>query len=83
VRLLRASVLSGALIAGAPEPPTRCPGRFGRGNRLAFAESSMDILDLTASSEVLGKNRRQGSENGPTKTTYPSCLGWRNPASWA
>jgi len=70
--LLRASVLSGALIAGAPEPLLDALGRFARGIGLAF-QIIDDILDLTASSEVLGKTA--GKDLTADKTTYPKLLG--------
>jgi len=53
----KASVLSGASDCAAPRAPTSMPLAVRRGIGLAV-QTSMTILDLTASSEVLGKNRR-------------------------
>jgi len=70
--LLRACVISGALIAGAPEPLLEALGTYARGIGLAF-QIIDDILDLTASSEVLGKTA--GKDLTADKTTYPKLLG--------
>jgi geranylgeranyl diphosphate synthase type II len=70
--LLRACVISGALIAGAPEPLLKALGVYARGIGLAF-QIIDDILDVTASSEVLGKTA--GKDLTADKTTYPKLLG--------
>ncbi|MFM7268667.1 MAG: geranylgeranyl diphosphate synthase CrtE [Cyanobium sp.] len=70
--LLRACVISGALIAGAPDPLLGALGTYARGIGLAF-QIIDDILDLTASSEVLGKTA--GKDLTADKTTYPKLLG--------
>ena len=70
--LLRASVLSGALLAGAPEPLLTALRTYARGIGLAF-QIIDDILDVTASSEVLGKTA--GKDLTADKTTYPKLLG--------
>jgi geranylgeranyl diphosphate synthase type II len=70
--LLRASVLSGALVAGAPEPLLEALRTYARGIGLAF-QIIDDILDVTASSEVLGKTA--GKDLAADKTTYPKLLG--------
>jgi geranylgeranyl diphosphate synthase type II len=70
--LLRACVISGALIAGAPESLLDALGIYARGIGLAF-QIIDDILDVTASSEVLGKTA--GKDLTADKTTYPKLLG--------
>jgi len=70
--LLRASVLSGALLAGAPESLLTALRTYARGIGLAF-QIIDDILDVTASSEVLGKTA--GKDPAADKTTYPKLLG--------
>jgi geranylgeranyl diphosphate synthase type II len=70
--LLRASVLTGALVAGAPEPLLDALRTYARGIGLAF-QIIDDILDVTASSEVLGKTA--GKDLAADKTTYPKLLG--------
>jgi geranylgeranyl diphosphate synthase type II len=70
--LLRACVLSGALIAGAAEGLMAALRTYARGIGLAF-QIIDDILDVTASSEVLGKTA--GKDLSANKTTYPKLLG--------
>jgi geranylgeranyl diphosphate synthase type II len=70
--LLRACVLCGALIAGAPAELVSALRTYARGIGLAF-QIIDDILDLTASSEVLGKTA--GKDLAADKTTYPKLLG--------
>ena len=70
--LLRACVLSGALIAGAGDALLGALRVYARGIGLAF-QIIDDILDVTASSEVLGKTA--GKDLTADKTTYPKLLG--------
>ena len=70
--LLRACVISGALIGGAPEALLEALRTYARGIGLAF-QIIDDILDVTASSEVLGKTA--GKDLTADKTTYPKLLG--------
>jgi geranylgeranyl diphosphate synthase type II len=70
--LLRACVLSGALIAGASEALLEALRIYARGIGLAF-QIIDDILDVTASSDVLGKTA--GKDLTADKTTYPKLLG--------
>jgi geranylgeranyl diphosphate synthase type II len=70
--LLQASVLSGALIGGAPSDLLESLRIYSRAIGLAF-QIIDDILDLTASSEVLGKTA--GKDLTADKTTYPKLLG--------
>jgi geranylgeranyl diphosphate synthase type II len=70
--LLKACVLSGAVIAGASHDLLTALGVYARGIGLAF-QIIDDILDVTASSEVLGKTA--GKDLAADKTTYPKLLG--------
>ncbi len=70
--LLRACVLCGAHVGGAGAPLLQALGTYARGIGLAF-QIIDDILDVTASSEVLGKTA--GKDLAADKTTYPKLLG--------
>jgi geranylgeranyl diphosphate synthase type II len=70
--LLKACVLSGALIAGAFHDLLTALSVYARGIGLAF-QIIDDILDVTASSEILGKTA--GKDLAADKTTYPKLLG--------
>ncbi|MEX1317249.1 MAG: geranylgeranyl diphosphate synthase CrtE [Synechococcaceae cyanobacterium] len=70
--LLRACVLCGAHIAGADDALLQALATYARGIGLAF-QIIDDILDVTASSEVLGKTA--GKDLAADKTTYPKLLG--------
>ena len=70
--LLRACVTSGALVAGADSLLLAAMHTYARGIGLAF-QIIDDILDVTASSAVLGKTA--GKDLTADKTTYPKLLG--------
>tara|TARA_Y100001968_G_scaffold317585_1_gene346799 strand:+ start:1089 stop:1988 length:900 start_codon:yes stop_codon:yes gene_type:complete len=70
--LLKACVKCGALIGGADESLLSALSTYARGIGLAF-QIIDDILDVTASSEVLGKTA--GKDVIADKTTYPKLLG--------
>ena len=70
--LLSACVITGALIGGADEALIKALRTYARGIGLAF-QIIDDILDITASSEVLGKTA--GKDLIADKTTYPKLLG--------
>ncbi|MEB3333390.1 MAG: farnesyl diphosphate synthase [Cyanobacteriota bacterium] len=70
--LLRACVVCGALLGGAGEDLLEALRVYARGIGLAF-QIIDDILDVTASSEVLGKTA--GKDLTADKTTYPKLLG--------
>ena len=70
--LLRACVLTGALVGGASAELQAALVSYARGIGLAF-QIVDDILDVTASSEVLGKTA--GKDLTADKTTYPKLLG--------
>ena len=70
--LLRACVVTGALIGGADDSQVEAMRIYANGIGLAF-QIVDDILDVTASSEVLGKTA--GKDLIADKTTYPKLLG--------
>jgi geranylgeranyl diphosphate synthase type II len=70
--LLRACVISGALVAGAPDELQAALHTYARGIGLAF-QIIDDILDLTTCSSVLGKTA--GKDLTADKSTYPKLLG--------
>ena len=70
--LLKACVTSGALIAGASEELLDALCIYSKGIGLAF-QIIDDVLDVTASSDVLGKTA--GKDLVADKTTYPKLLG--------
>ena len=70
--LLSASVVCGAFIGGADEELVSALRIYAKGIGLAF-QIIDDILDVTASSEVLGKTA--GKDLIADKTTYPKLLG--------
>jgi geranylgeranyl diphosphate synthase type II len=70
--LLRACVIAGALIAGASEELLAALRTSARGIGLAF-QIIDDILDVTQTSEKLGKSA--GKDLASEKSTYPALLG--------
>ena len=70
--LLKACVTSGALIGGASEEVLDALKTYAKGIGLAF-QIIDDVLDVTASSDVLGKTA--GKDLVADKTTYPKLLG--------
>lgn len=70
--LLRASVRCGALAAGAEPEALQALTKFGDKLGLVF-QIVDDILDVTSSSEVLGKTA--GKDEKVKKATYPSLYG--------
>jgi geranylgeranyl diphosphate synthase type II len=70
--LLRACVICGALLGGASRELLAALTTYAQGIGLAF-QIIDDILDVTASSEVLGKTA--GKDEAVDKTTYPKLLG--------
>ena len=69
--LLTASVLAGAILAGAPEKKIKSLKEYGRSVGLAFQVAD-DILDVTADKKLLGK---KGSDKANKKLTYVSLYG--------
>lgn len=70
--LLETAVLSGALLASAPELTLQALSRYARNVGLAF-QIVDDVLDITATPEELGKTA--GKDLQAQKATYPSLWG--------
>jgi len=70
--LIRASITSGALCAGAPADDVARLRRFGETIGWAFQVTD-DILDVEESSAALGKTA--GKDVAQQKATYPSVFG--------
>jgi len=70
--LLEAAVVAGAVLGGAEEAQVARLGRYAQAIGLAFQVVD-DILDVTATSEELGKTA--GKDAAVNKATYPSLLG--------
>ncbi len=70
--LLEASVLTGAILAGASADTQQRLSRYAQNIGLAF-QIIDDILDITATQEELGKTA--GKDIKAQKATYPSLLG--------
>ena len=70
--LITASVVSGGLFAGAGGSEVRKLHSFGQSIGLAF-QIVDDILDVTQSSEQLGKTA--GKDAAAEKATYPALFG--------
>jgi geranylgeranyl diphosphate synthase type II len=74
---MRASVLLGAVLAGARPEQEECLARFGEALGLAFQVVD-DILDVEGETAELGKQTRKDEAAG--KATYPAVAGME--ASW-
>jgi geranylgeranyl diphosphate synthase type II len=70
--LISASVVSGAILAGAVEDQLKALASYGQNIGLAFQVSD-DILDIEGDSGELGKN--VGSDTRQEKITYPAIVG--------
>lgn len=70
--LLEASVLCGAMLAGAQETDLQRLSRYAQNIGLAF-QIIDDVLDITATQEELGKTA--GKDLQAQKVTYPSIWG--------
>jgi len=70
--LLEASVISGAILAGASEAVIEALLRYAKNIGLAF-QIVDDILDITSTAEELGKS--VGKDLKAEKATYPSFWG--------
>ncbi|HAK58857.1 MAG TPA: polyprenyl synthetase, partial [Nitrospiraceae bacterium] len=70
--LIRASIRTGALVAGAGKEQRDAMTRYAEQVGLAF-QIADDILDITATEEELGKDI--GSDLKKGKKTFPSFLG--------
>jgi geranylgeranyl diphosphate synthase type II len=70
--MLMSSVRLGAMTANADAKELRAMTNFGRGLGLAFQVID-DILDVTQTSEILGKSA--GKDIAAKKATYPAVIG--------
>ncbi|PKL94135.1 MAG: farnesyl-diphosphate synthase [Gemmatimonadetes bacterium HGW-Gemmatimonadetes-1] len=70
--LIRSAVELGGLAAGAPEPVLNALRSYGEELGLAFQVAD-DVLDATATSEILGKTA--GKDEERAKSTYVGLLG--------
>lgn len=70
--LIRASVVSGGIIAGASQAQLDMLRAYGERIGLAF-QITDDILDITSSDEQLGKTA--GKDQAARKATYPALFG--------
>lgn len=70
--LLQVAVASGAIMGGATDEEVEACEKFALNIGLAFQVAD-DILDVTASTEDLGKTA--GKDEDTDKTTYPKLLG--------
>ncbi len=70
--LIRVSVRSGAMLAGADETALSALTEFGEHIGLAF-QIADDLLDVEGAEDAIGKP--VGSDQGRDKSTYPSIVG--------
>lgn len=70
--LIEASVISGALLAGADEKIIRQLGEYAKNIGLAFQVAD-DILNVEGDPELMGKAK--GSDEALHKATFPSLIG--------
>lgn len=78
--LLQASTVIGAMIAGADEKQIAALTEYGNAVGLAFQVID-DILDITATSEQMGKTVGKDERDG--KATYPSIAGLEKSKEYA
>jgi geranylgeranyl pyrophosphate synthase len=70
--LIRTSALLGGMAARGSEPQLRALSEFGEAVGLAF-QIADDVLDITGTTERLGKTARRDLDLG--KVTYPALMG--------
>ncbi len=70
--LIKASVMSGVILAGGTEEQITAVSGYGRNIGLAF-QIADDILNVIGDPKILGK--RVGSDQEKKKVTYPAILG--------
>jgi geranylgeranyl diphosphate synthase, type II len=70
--LLRVSVAAGAILGGASDDDVARVSQFAVKTGLAF-QIADDVLDMTATTEVLGKTA--GKDEAVNKATYPRLMG--------
>ncbi|MGM0418566.1 MAG: polyprenyl synthetase family protein [Thermodesulfobacteriota bacterium] len=78
--LIRASLKSGAVIAGSDEKGINHLDEYGKLIGLAFQVTD-DILNVTGNPEVMGK--AAGSDSDMNKATYPALIGLENSKNYA
>jgi len=78
--LLKAAVSCGAILAGASDEDVERCNEYALKIGLAFQVAD-DILDVTASTEELGKTA--GKDEAVDKTTYPKLLGLEKSQEYA
>ena len=72
--LIECAMMAGAVLAGAPEEAVEIIEEAARDIGLAF-QIQDDILDVTSTSEELGKPVHSDEKNN--KVTYVTLLGWK------
>lgn len=70
--LIKAAVVSGALLGGADQEKLSAITRYGAAAGLAF-QIADDILDIEGTTEEIGKDA--GSDQARGKATYPAVMG--------
>lgn len=78
--LIRASVVSGAILCGADKKTVAAFGAYGEKIGLAF-QIVDDMLDVTGDEKKMGK--KVGKDAGALKSTYPSIYGLKASAEKA
>jgi len=78
--LLQVAVASGAILGGAEPDEVEACEKYAMNIGLAFQVAD-DILDVTASSEDLGKTA--GKDEATDKTTYPKLMGLEESKAYA
>jgi geranylgeranyl pyrophosphate synthase len=73
-KLFRCAAIMGAICGGANDSQLRCLGEYGMKIGLGF-QIADDILDVSASSEQLGKTTGKDAKAG--KATYPAVVGMK------
>ncbi len=70
--LIKAAVVSGAIMSGAPKDKIQALADYGMNIGVAF-QIADDILNVEGDRELMGKET--GSDNALGKVTYPSLMG--------
>ncbi|MGE4520274.1 MAG: polyprenyl synthetase family protein [Desulfobacteraceae bacterium] len=78
--LIRASLVSGAIIGGCDEEGIKNLDEYGKLIGLAFQVTD-DILNVTGDPEVMGKSA--GTDSEKNKATYPVLMGLENSVKYA
>lgn len=70
--LIKASIMSGAMLCGASEEELGALEKYGETVGLAF-QIADDVLDVEGDQKLIGKDI--GSDEGKDKSTYPAVIG--------